>query len=360
VTDILFTPWRLGRLDLPNRIVMAPMTRNRADELGVLPRGAIDYYRQRSGAGLIVTEATQPSAEGQGYPGTPGMHTDAQQAVWSDVAAAVHANGGRIFCQLMHTGRIGHPTLLPPGAELLAPSAVRADLEVATATGEMVDALVPRAMTIEEIKVIIEDYASAAERAFAAGMDGVELHGANGYLLHQFLCPATNLRTDEYGGSPENRARFVVEVTRAVADRIGPHRVGLRISPGGKFNDMHDRGNDDTYLSLIDELDGDGLAYLHTLRGHTSTLHVELRRRWSSTYVMNTGYMGSSELDVVGPIVEDGEADLVSVGRLFISNPDLVHRWRHGIDRTEWDEDTFYTGGETGYTDYPTAAPPRG
>lgn len=356
MADVIFTPWKVGRIELPNRVVMAPMTRNRADAEGVLPASAADYYRQRAGAGLIVTEGAHPSALGQGYPNTPGMHTDAQQAAWSDIATAVHADGGRIFCQLMHTGRIGHPTLLPEGAEVLAPSAVAAELDVVTLTGEMVPALEPRAMTLDEIKTAIDDFASAAERAVAAGLDGVELHGANGYLLHQFLCPSTNLRTDEYGGSPVNRARFVVEVVRAVAARIGADRIGLRISPGGQFNDMRDRGNEETYLALVDELDQDGLAYLHTLRGRTSTLHVEMRRRWSSTYVINTGFMGPSELDDLAPIIEADESDLVSVGRLFISNPDLVERWRLGVDRSPWDEDTFYTGGERGYTDYPSAS----
>ncbi|MRK00148.1 alkene reductase [Aeromicrobium sp. S22] len=355
MADVIFTPWKLGRIELANRVVMAPMTRNRADVDGVLPASAAEYYRQRAGAGLIVTEGTHPSAAAQGYPHTPGIHTDAQQAAWADIATAVHEAHGRVFCQLMHTGRIGHPSLLPEGGELLAPSAVTADLEVATFSGEMVPALEPRAMTASEIRTTIDDFASAAERAVAAGLDGVELHGANGYLLHQFLCPSTNLRTDEYGGSPVNRARFVVEVVRAVAARIGADRVGLRISPGGQFNDMSDRGNEETYLALVDELNDDGLAYLHTLRGRTSTLHVEMRRRWSSTYVINTGYMGRSELEDLGPIVEAGESDLVSVGRLFISNPDLVERWRHGIERAAWDEDTFYTLGERGYTDYPSA-----
>ncbi|MET0929761.1 MAG: alkene reductase [Aeromicrobium sp.] len=355
MADVIFTPWKLGRIELANRVVMAPMTRNRADVDGVLPASTADYYAQRAGAGLIVTEGTQPSAAGKGYPGTPGLHTDAQQAVWSDVATAVHAAGGRIFCQLMHTGRIGHPSLLPEGGEILAPSAVAADLEVATATGEMVPALQPRAMTHDEIAVVIDDFASAAERAVAAGLDGIELHGANGYLLHQFLCPSTNHRTDEYGGSPENRARFVVEVSRAVAARIGADRVGLRISPGGQFNDMHDKGNEETYHALVDELGGDGMAYLHTLRGRTSQLHVEMRQSWSSSYVVNTGYMGSSDLDHLAPILEAGESDLVSVGRHFISNPDLVQRWQSDVALSPWDEDTFYTGGDRGYTDYPSA-----
>ena len=355
--DTLFTPWKLGRVELANRVVMAPMTRNRADVAGVLPDSAIDYYRQRAGAGLIVSEATQPSAAGQGYPGTPGIHTDEQQAQWARIADAVHEAGGRLFVQLMHTGRIGHPSLLPEGCEVLAPSAVRADLEVTTADGETVPCPAPRAMTTDEIATIVQDYASAAARAVAAGADGIEVHAANGYLPHQFLSPGTNERTDEYGGTPAGRARFLVEVARACADAIGADRVGLRISPGGQFNDMRDRDNEDTYLTLVDELAPDGFAYLHTLRGRTSTLHEELRRRWPTTYVVNTGYMGSSELDEVTPIVEDGVADLVSVGRLFISNPDLVERWRLGLERSAWDEDTFYTGGDTGYTDYPSATP---
>lgn len=350
----LFSPWRLGGIDLANRVVMAPMTRNRADRAGVLPDSAITYYRQRAGAGLIVSEATQPSRQGQGYPGTPGIHTDEQQTQWARIAEAVHEAGGRIFIQLMHTGRIGHPSLLPPGSVQLAPSAVTARLEVSTADGATVPCPVPVPMTSQDIVQTIEDHVSAAARAVAAGADGVELHGANGYLLHQFLCPATNQRTDEYGGSPENRARFVVELACAVADRIGPHRVGLRVSPGGQFNDMQDRGNEQTYVALVDALADTGLAYLHTLRGRTSTFHEELRRRWRSTYVINTGYLGSSEIEEVEPIIERGDADLVSVGRLFISNPDLVDRWRAGLPRAAWDEDTFYDGGDRGYIDYPS------
>jgi N-ethylmaleimide reductase len=355
MTDTIFTPWRLGGVELANRVVMAPMTRNRADAEGVLPDSAVDYYRQRAGAGLIVSEASQPSVEAQGYPGTPGIHTDAQQAQWAKVADAVHEAGGRIYIQLMHTGRVGHPSVRPTNSPQLAPSVVRADLEVETINRTVEPCPEPREMTLDEIAQTIEDHVSAAERAIAAGADGVELHGANGYLLHQFLSPGTNQRTDEYGGSPENRARFVLEVARAVAARIGADRVGLRLSPGGKFNDMRDRGNEDTYLALVQELAHEPLAYLHTLRGRTSTLHEELRRLWPSTYVINTGYGGSSELDEVRPILESGQADLVSVGRLFISNPDLVARWRHGIDRAEWDEDTFFFGDDRGYTDYPSS-----
>ncbi|MCE3551460.1 alkene reductase [Pseudonocardia sp. RS11V-5] len=349
----LFEPWKLGRIELANRVVMAPMTRNRADVAGVLPDSAATYYAQRAGAGLIVTEGTQPSAAAQGYPGTPGLHTDDQEKAWSRVADAVHAAGGRIFCQLMHTGRICHESLIPADAQVVAPSAVRADVEVARADGVMVPAPEPVALDQAGIAQVIEDFAAAAARAVRAGLDGVELHGANGYLLHQFLSPGTNVRTDAYGGSPENRARFVVEVTAAVADRIGADRVGLRISPGGQFNDMADKGNEDTYLALAEALAPLRPAYLHTLRRRSSPLHTELRRRWPTTYVLNTGYLGGSELDDVAPLV-GAETDLVSVGRLFISNPDLVRRWREDIPRAEWDESTFYTPGDAGYTDYPS------
>lgn len=353
-SNVLFEPFALGRIKLSNRVVMAPMTRNRADEAGIPSEAAVTYYRQRAGAGLILTEATQPSAAGKGYPGTPGIHDDAQQAEWARVGEAVHAEGGHIFCQLMHTGRIGHPSLLPPGAELVAPSAVRANLEVETAERKLVPALTPRALTVDEIHRVIEDYASAAQRAVDAGLDGVEIHGANGYLPHQFLSPGTNMRTDEYGGSPEGRARFGIELTQAVADRIGADRVGFRISPGGQFNDMADRDNEETYLAFVEGIKDLRIAYLHTLRRRSSALHRQLRELWPTAFMINTGYMASSELEDITPLVASGQADLVSVGRLFISNPDLVERWRRGLDRAPWDEDTFYTPGERGYTDYPS------
>ena len=359
VTATVFDPVHVGGIQLANRVVMAPMTRNRADSDGVLPDSAATYYAQRASAGLIVTEGTQPSAAGKGYPGTPGMHDDKQEQAWRQVADAVHAAGGRIFCQLMHTGRIGHPSLIPADARIVAPSAIPARLEVARADGTMVPAPVPEALTVPEIVEIVDDFARAAARAVRAGLDGVELHAANGYLLHQFLSPGTNQRCDEYGGAPQRRARFVVEVAEAVAAEIGAERLGIRISPGGQFNDMSDKDNEDTYLALADGLSGTRPAYLHTLRRRSSPLHVELRRRWPTTYVMNTGYMGGSELEDVSPLLTSGAADLVSVGRLFISNPDLVERWRHGVPRAPWDESTFYTGGDRGYIDYPPAPEQR-
>ena len=349
----IFEPWVMGPYTLANRVAMAPMTRNRADDDGMPSEHAVDYYRQRAGAGLIISEATQPSAAGRGYFGTPGIHSAEQQEAWAVVADAVHAEGGHIFLQLMHTGRIGHTSLLPEGCSLMAPSAVRAEIDVARKDGVEVPAEMPRAFTVDEILGVIDDYASAAERAVAAGMDGIELHGANGYLIHQFLGTNTNIRDDEYGGSPEGRAKFVVDLTAEVARRIGPERVGLRISPGGKFNDMREVDNDDTYVALIDALLPLDIAYLHTLRRRSTPLHERLRDAWRTTFILNTGYQGSSDLDVLEQILVDGAADLVSVGRYFISNPDLVQRWKAGAPLAPWDEDTFYTPGPEGLIDYP-------
>lgn len=351
----LFDPWVMGPFTLSNRVVMAPMTRNRADDRGVPAEYAAEYYRQRAGAGLIISEATQPSEGGRGYAGTPGIHSDEQQEAWARIAKAVHAEGGHIFCQLMHTGRIGHTSLLPDPWTLVAPSAVRADLEVADANGVEGPAQTPRALTVDEIHGIIEDYASAAARAVAAGLDGIELHGANGYLIHQFLSYGTNIRGDEYGGTPANRARFAIELTQAVVDRIGAERVGMRLSPGGKFNDMRGMDDEETYLITVDALAQMNIAYLHVLRRRSNTLHDEFRRRWPTTFMLNTGYSSESDFAEANRIVSAGEADLVSVGRNFISNPDLVARWRAGVPLSPWDEDTFFKGGERGLIDYPAA-----
>lgn len=356
----LFQSYDLGPFRLNNRVVMAPMTRNRADNEGVLPTYVADYYRQRAGAGLIITEATQPSAAGRGYQGTPGIHDDTQEAAWKSVADAVHTEGGTIFLQLMHTGRIGHTSLLPEGHELKAPSPVRAEMTVADADGVEVDAQAPDAMTENEIHSVIEDFAQAAARAIRAGIDGVELHGANGYLLHQFLSHGTNLRTDAFGGSPQGRSEFVVQLVRRVAEVVGPERVGLRLSPGGKFNDMRGLDDDETYLDLVERINPVGIAYLHTLRRRSTPLHELLREKWATTFIMNTGYHGASDRDSLEGILESGDADLVSVGRYFISNPDLVERWRRDIPLSEWDEDTFYTGGPRGLIDYQAVTNEKG
>lgn len=345
----------MGPFLLRNRVVMAPMTRNRADNAGVLPDFVADYYRQRAGAGLIITEATQPSASGRGYQGTPGIHDDVQEAQWQRVAESVHAEGGTVFLQLMHTGRIGHTSLLPDDGPLLAPSAVRAEMKVADAEGVEWEAEEPRAMTEDEVLGVIEDFVQAAARAVRAGIDGVELHGANGYLLHQFLSHGTNQRTDSFGGSARGRSEFVVRLVNRVSETIGPERVGLRISPGGKFNDMRGLDDDETYLELVDRINPTGIAYLHTLRRRSTPLHVQLRQQWRTTFIMNTGYHGDSDRDSLEEILTSGDADLVSVGRYFISNPDLVERWKQDVPLSDWDEDTFYSGGPRGLIDYPAA-----
>ncbi len=350
----LFTPWRLGRYDLRNRVVMAAMTRNRAKG-GIVTKSVVEYYRQRAGAGLIVTEATHPSVIGGGHMGSPGMYTEAQQEAWAEVANAVHSEGGTVFCQLMHSGRMAHPLLLPNGDSAVAPSAVRAEGTANTPYGrKRLEA--PRALRADELPGVVEEFVAAAARAIESGMDGVELHAANGYLLHQFLADNTNRRRDDYGGSAENRARFVVEVTRAVAARVGPERVGLRISPGGHFNDIDETETVATYTALVEALKDCRLVYLHTMRRRSHSLHKTFRLLWPTTLMINTGYSVPSDLDVVGPIIQSGEADLVSVGRLFISNPDLVERWRCGARLAKWDEDSFYTHDDGGYVDYPFAS----
>jgi N-ethylmaleimide reductase len=317
----------------------------------------VEYYRQRAGAGLIITEGTQPSAVGQGYASTPGLHTDDQQAGWSRVAEAVHRGGGRIVVQLMHAGRISHPSN-KGGLETVAPSAIAAPGQIFTAEG-MADPATPRALETGELARVVGEYVDASRRAVAAGLDGVELHGANGYVLHQFLSPASNQRTDEYGGSPENRARFVLEVARAVADAIGADRVGIRLSPGNLAGGTGETEPADlaaTYGALVDGLAPLGLAYLHILGDPAAELTQDLRRRFGGTFMANSGFAEVTSLDEARRLVADGLADLVSVGRLFIANPDLVQRWRTGAELNQPDPTTFYGGGAEGYTDYPALA----
>jgi N-ethylmaleimide reductase len=354
----LFEPWRVGEIELTNRVAMAPMTRNRAGRDGVPTEAMARYYAQRAGAGLIITEGTQPSSTGKGYPGTPGIHDHAQQSGWANVAAAVHDAGGRIVCQLMHTGRMSHPLTQPNGRLPVAPSAVRPAGQIDTDSCGPQPLVDPRALDLSELGGIASDFADAAERAVAAGLDGIELHAANGYLLHQFLATNTNLRTDAYGGSPAGRSRFVVEVAKAVAQRIGAGRVGIRISPGGRFNDIVEDDPVQIYSDLIPRLASLDLAYLHTVRRRSFSLDDVVRGNWAGTVIVNSGFGHNSELEYAEPLVRDGIADMVSVGRLFISNPDLLERWRRGLPRAQWDESTFYTPGEQGLTDYPTAAQP--
>jgi N-ethylmaleimide reductase len=358
MTATLFTPVTLGRITLANRIVMAPMTRSRA--LGNVPNALMEkYYGERADAGLIVTEGVAPSADGLGYARIPGIFTDEQERGWKRVTDAVHRGGGRIFAQLMHTGRVGHPANMAPGARLVAPSAVAAPGEMWTDGQGLQPHPVPAAMTEEEIARAIGEFASAARRAIAAGFDGVELHGANGYLVDQFLNTASNRRTDRWGGSVANRIRFAVEVAKASAAAIGADRLGIRVSPYGVFNGMApDPEMDALYLALVEELNALGFAYIHVV-DHSSmgapepspALEAAIRSAFKGRYILSGGYdaaRANADLDA-------GRGDLVAFGRPFISNPDLVRRLRDGSALAPADPSTFYTPGEKGYTDYPVA-----
>ena len=349
----LFAPYTLGDLLLTNRLVMAPLTRNRAGA-GEAPTDlAAEYYGQRATAGLIISEGTQPSAVGQGYPHTPGLHTDDQVAGWALVADAVHSRGGRIVAQLMHAGRISHQAIT--GLQPVAPSAVAPAGEVYTEAG-MKAFETPRALETAELAGVVAEFVDAAQRAIQAGLDGVELHAANGYLLQQFLSDSTNARTDSYGGSPANRARFVIEVATAVAAAIGAGRVGIRISPAGVFNDIAETETEATYTALLDGLNPLGLLYLHVLEAPEGEFRDQLRKQWNGAFIYNTGFTGPSDLETAQDAVDSGLTDLFCIGRAFLANPDLVERLRTGAALNEPDGDTFYAGGAKGYTDYPTLA----
>lgn len=346
----LFTPHRLADLELANRLVMAPMTRNRATADGVPTEAMATYYVQRATAGLIVTEGSQPSAVGQGYPFTPGTYTVEQAAGWRRVTDAVHERGGRIVLQLMHAGRISHPSLQPGGARPVAPSAVRPAGQVFTVEG-MQDHVEPRALETEEIAGIVQEYADAARLAVEqAGFDAVEIHGANGYLPHQFLAEGTNQRTDSYGGSAENRARFLLEVTTAVAAAVGPERVGVRLSPANTFNDIAEQDTAGTYAAVLAGLAPLGLSYLHVLSG-SPELVAQVRRDWSGTLIVNVPGLTASREELEQ--VLQGGADLVAVGQAFLANPDLVARLQADAPLNTPDAATFYGGGDEGYLDYP-------
>ncbi|MGY0055711.1 alkene reductase [Streptomyces sp. LZ34] len=351
-----FEAYELGAARLANRIVMAPMTRSRAYGPGQSPTELMaDYYTQRAGAGLIVTEGTQPSVIGQGYPDTPGIHSDQQIAAWRTVTDAVHDKGGVIYLQLMHTGRVGHPTLT--GLTPVGPSEAAAKGQVYTHEGPQ-DFVTPKKLTGTEIQETIADYAAAARNAIEAGFDGVELHGANGYLIHQFLAPNSNRRTDAWGGSPEARIRFAVETAKAVAQAIGPDKTGFRISPGNPYNDIDETDRTDldaTYTALVDALAPLGLAYLHQMEApDVRDLTVRLRKQWPGTFILNpfTGMepTGPEELQ----LIEDGTADLIAYGGLFLANPDLPKRLAAGGPFNIPDRATSFGGDHTGYTDYPT------
>ncbi|WP_072482124.1 alkene reductase [Amycolatopsis australiensis] len=348
----LFDRHEVGGLVLPNRVVMAPMTRVRAAAGGLATPSMATYYAQRATAGLIVTEGVQPSLVGQSNPGTPGLYTDEQVASWRPVTAAVHANGGRLFAQIMHGGRVSHPGTT--GLQPVGPSAVPATGDVFTPAGPQ-PAPVPRALETAEVPEHARSYADAARRAVDAGFDGVELHGANGYLISQFLSSNANLRTDRYGGSVANRVRFAVEAAAATAEAIGGRRTGIRLSPGATFWGVEETDVLELYTTLLGELARLELAYVHLEATVDEDVLLRLRRTWPGTLIVNPTLpmgpkqTGRSEADhwlALG-------ADLISFGRAYIANPDLVERLRTGLPLAPVDEATYYQGGDAGYLTYP-------
>jgi N-ethylmaleimide reductase len=351
----LFSPVKLGSIALKNRMVMAPLTRNRAGEGGVPQAMNVTYYVQRASAGLIISEATPISAMAHGYPALPGIYTDAQVAGWKKVTDAVHAEGGKIVIQLWHVGRISHPSLLPNGAQPVAPSAIKPNGKAFTYQG-LVDYVEPRALALSELPSIVADYVHATKCALAAGFDGVEIHAANGYLLDQFLRDGTNKREDEYGGSIENRSRLLLEVTKAVVEVAGSDKVGIRISPVNPFNDMKDSNPQALFNHVVTALNPFKLAYLHVVEGgiHGGGIadpfdFSALRKHCQSAYMANLSYDKARG----NAAIASGQADVIAYGVPFIANPDLVKRFSINAALNQADSSTFYGGTEHGYTDYP-------
>lgn len=361
----LFDPLQLGDIQIPNRVVMAPLTRMRSQQPGNIPHALnAEYYAQRAGAGLIISEATQISQQGQGYPGTPGIHSDAQVAGWKLVTDAVHAKGGKIVLQLWHVGRISHSSHQPGGGAPVAPSAITPTGKVFTADWKQADYETPHALTIDEIAAIKNDYRVACTHAQQAGFDGVEVHGANGYLLDQFLQDGSNQRTDSYGGSMENRARLLLEVVDIAAAVWGKGRVGVRLSPYGTFNDMSDSDPVALFGYVIEQLNKRGIAYVHMIEpratgaGGSDAVNEDapctsdlFRKNFTGAFISAGGYTP----ETAKVAVESGQVDAVAFGRYYISNPDLAQRIQKGVALAPYKRATFYGGGEKGYTDYPVA-----
>jgi len=353
---MLFSPMTLGELELPNRLVMAPLTRVRSGEEGVPGPLVVEHYRQRASLGLIVSEGTYPSPAGRSYPGQPGLVTEAQIAAWKKVTDAVHAEGGRMFAQIMHGGRVSHEDITG-GHRIVGPSAVAIEDDVRTPAGKK-PYPVPHALTSDELPVVMQEIVTASRNAIEAGFDGVELHSANGYLLHEFLAPNSNVRDDSYGGSPENRARFVIETVNAVVAAIGANRVGIRISPEHNIQGIAETDPSDvraTYEVLVDSIAPLNLAYLSMLHHElTGGLVQDLRARFDGTFLVNTGFADVTTRDGAVALIADGHADAVVVGRPAIANPDLARRWKESLPLNEADPSTFYGEGAKGYTNYPT------
>jgi N-ethylmaleimide reductase len=358
--SLLFSKTNLGPLQLQNHLVMSPLTRSRA--IGNVPNDLmVQYYVQRATAGMIITEGTAPSPNALGYARIPGIYSDAQVAGWKKVTDAVHAKGAKMICQFMHTGRVGHSANLPAGARVVGPSAIAAAGEMWTDSDGMQPLPTPEAMTLDDIKTTIEEHVHAAKNAIAAGFDGIELHGANGYLIEQFIRPNSNQRTDAYGGSLENRARFMLEVIAAVSAAIGKDKVGIRLSPYGVFNDMPLYPEMEAeYTYLAEKLNETGILYVH-LADHSSmgtpevpaSIKAAIRKAFKGGLILSGGYFDAARAEAD---LEAGKADLIAMGRAFLANPDLIERWKNGAELNAPNMDTFYTGGPEGYTDYPTLA----
>jgi N-ethylmaleimide reductase len=351
----LITPLDLRGLQLPNRMVMSPMTRSRAGDGDVPQDLNVTYYTQRASAGLIVTEGVQVSAEGKGYCRTPGVYTDVQVAGWRKITDAVHAEGGRIFLQLWHVGRISHP-LNNDGVRAVAPSGIQAAGEMFTVQSGLQPFAIPHALTTAEVEGVVGEYGHAARNAKAAGFDGVELHAGQGYLPMQFLSPNSNQRDDRYGGSAANRARFVAEVLEQAVDAFGAERVGIRIAPGFTFNDVSDDNPFETYTTLLQTMKPLDIAYVHVVTPPPAMSHAMpdditamVRDNFDGVLIRNGGYDQAK----ANAALQSGDADLVAFAKLFLANPDLPERFRRGAELNAWDMETFYTPGERGYTDYP-------
>ena len=352
----LFEPYALGPLTLANRVVLAPLTRNRAGAGFVPSELAATYYGQRASAGLLIAEATQISQQGQGYQDTPGIYTQEQIDGWRKVTGAVHAKGARIFLQLWHVGRVSHVDLQINGAAPVAPSAIRAETKTFV-NNRFVDVSEPRALGLDELPGIVNDFRQAGANAVAAGFDGVEIHAANGYLLDQFVKDGANLRTDAYGGTIENRARLLLEVTAAVAKEIGANRTGIRISPVSPAGGISSSDPQKQFNYIVDQLDALGIVYIHIVEGATAGArdiapfdYGSLRRRFKNTYIANNGY----DMNLAVTQLAEGKADLFAFGRPYIANPDLVERMKTGAPLAALNPATLYGGGAAGYTDYPT------
>src|ERR1700748_2728581 len=354
-TSKLLEPFKLGPITLPNRFAMAPLTRNRALE-GLVPNPlAAEYYGQRASAGLLGSEATQVSQQGQGYQDTPGIYSREQVEAWRKVTDRVHERGGHIFIQLWHVGRISHTSLQPNGGAPVAPSAITAKTKTFV-NGTFADVSEPRALELSELPGIIDAFRKGAANSIAAGFDGVEIHGANGYLLDQFAKDGTNKRTDAYGGSIENRAKLMIEVAKAVVTEVGAERTGIRLSPVTPSNDISDSNPQPLFDYIVDHLSALKLVYTHVVEGATGGPrdiapfdYRSLRNRFKGAYIANNGY----DLELASKTLAANDADLIAFGKLFIANPDLVERFRRGAPLNTPDKATFYGGGAKGYTDYP-------